>query len=305
MRAVMSLLWMTLVWTCSIGHSAIAQETDVASVVADGAELKRLGDGFKFTEGPTADEAGNVYFTDQPNDRIVLWNAATGELADWLSPCGRSNGLFWVAPDRLIACADQNNELWSIDVESKSHEVLVSQFEERRFSGPNDCWVDSDGTVYFTDPLYKRPYWKQTIPQDNPRGVYRLAKNGVVTRVAGDLIQPNGIIGDAKNRHLFVADIGDKKTYRYSIAADGRLTDRKLFCESGSDGMTMDDQRNLYLTGSEGVMVYDREGNRTETISVPQGWTANVTFAGAKFDRLFITAGDSVFAIRMSVTGLR
>ncbi|WP_168565488.1 SMP-30/gluconolactonase/LRE family protein [Crateriforma spongiae] len=282
-----------------------AQETQSDSVVAEGATLKLIGDGYKFTEGPTADDAGNVYFTDQPNDRIVRWDAKTGELSDWLSPCGRSNGLYFVAPQSLIACADENNELWRIDLKTKEHELLVGQFENRRFSGPNDCWVDQDGAIYFTDPLYKRPYWKHSIADDHPRGVYRLSTDGSITQVASDLVQPNGIIGDAEKRHLYVADIGDKKMYRYVINPDGKLTERELFCASGSDGVTLDVDRNLYLTGREGVMVFDKTGKRIDTIAVPKGWTANVTFAGPKFDQLFITAGDSVFTIPMATTGLR
>jgi gluconolactonase len=275
------------------------------SVVQSGATLKLVGDTYKFTEGPIADDDGNVYFTDQPNDRIVRYDAATGELSDWMSPCGRSNGLDFVAPGKLIACADANNELWSINLEDQSHTVLVGGFDGRRFGGPNDCWVDADGSIYFTDPLYKRPYWKHEIPADNPRGVYRLSEDGTLTQVANDLVQPNGIIGDAENRQLWIADIGDKKTYRYDIAEDGSLTNRKLFCEMGSDGMTLDQERNLYLTGGDGVTVFDPDGNQLETIAVPKRWTANVTFGGKGHRELFITAQDSVFTIPMRVSGLR
>ena len=273
-------------------------------VIAEDAKLITVGDGYKFTEGPTADSDGNVYFTDQPNDRIVRYDFASGELSDWLSPCGRSNGLYFVAPDRIIACADAGNQLWSINRSDKSHDVLVAKTEGRRFNGPNDCWVDDQGAIYFTDPLYKRPYWTQVIPGDSPRGVYRLSPDGKLTKVAGDLKQPNGIIGDDKNNTLYVADIGAKKTYKYPINEDGSLGERTLFCESGSDGMTIDENRNLYLTGGKGVTVYDPSGKRIETISVPKKWTANVTFAGPNNSHLFITAGDSVFTIRTAISGL-
>ncbi|KLU03099.1 Gluconolactonase [Rhodopirellula islandica] len=267
--------------------------------------MKLVGDSYQFTEGPIADDDGNVYFTDQPNDRIVRYDAATGQLADWMSPCGRSNGLDFIAPNQLIACADANNELWSIDLRDQSHKVLIDSVDGRRFGGPNDCWVDTNGAIYFTDPLYKRPYWKHEIPADNPRGVYRLSKEGTLTQVADDLVQPNGIIGDPENRQLWIADIGDKKTYRYDIAEDGSLANRKLFCEMGSDGMTLDQEGNLYLTGGAGVTVFDAGGNQLETIAVPKGWTANVTFGGKGHQELFITAQDSVYTIPMRVSGLR
>ncbi|WDQ15408.1 SMP-30/gluconolactonase/LRE family protein [Rhodopirellula sp. P2] len=275
------------------------------SVVQTDATLKLVGDSYKFTEGPIADDDGNVYFTDQPNDRIVRYDAATGQLTDWMSPCGRSNGLDFIAPNQLIACADANNELWSIDLRDQSHKVLIDSVDGRRFGGPNDCWVDADGAIYFTDPLYQRPYWNHKIPADNPRGVYRLSKDGKLTQVADDLVQPNGIIGDPENRQLWIADIGDKKTYRYDIAEDGTLANRKLFCEMGSDGMTLDQERNLYLTGGAGVTVFDAGGNKLETIAVPKGWTANVTFGGTGHQELFITAQDSVYTLPMRVSGLR
>ncbi|TWU55354.1 SMP-30/gluconolactonase/LRE family protein [Rubripirellula reticaptiva] len=284
--------------------SVFLHAQEVANIVASDAKVELVGNGYSFTEGPNADADGNVYFTDQPNDQIVFYDFATGKTSTWMQPAGRSNGLYFVAPHTLIACADGNNELWTIDVNTKQPKVLIDQVDGRRFGGPNDCWVDSDGSIYFTDPLYKRPYWTHTIPDDNPRGVYRLSTDGTLTRIADDLVQPNGIIGDVKNRTLYVADIGDKKTYRYDIAEDGSLTNRKLFCQSGSDGMTIDVERRIYLTGSDGVTVYAPSGEKVATIPVPRGWTANVTFAGPENKHLFITAQDSVFTIKTTTQGL-
>ncbi len=277
---------------------------EASRIISGSEELKLVGEGYKFTEGPTADADGNIYFTDQPNDQIVFYDFATRKASTWLQPSGRSNGLYFVAPQTLIACADGNNELWSIDIKSKDHKVLLDEVENRRFGGPNDCWVDADGSIYFTDPLYKRPYWTHSLPDDHPRGVYRLSADGELTRLASDLVQPNGIIGDAKNRTLYIADIGDKKTYRYKIAEDGSLGDRQLFCEFGSDGMTIDVERRIYLTGGKGVTVFEPSGEQVDTIPVPKGWTANVTFAGPDNSHLFITAGDSVFTIQTTTKGL-
>ncbi len=296
----MNRLLQLLLFPCLMTVPSLA----VADVTAPGAQLKLVGDGYQFTEGPTADEAGNVYFTDQPNDRIIHFDFGSGKATTWMQPSGRSNGLFFVAPDRMIACADANNELWSIDIQTKEHKVLAGGFGGRRLGGPNDCWVDRDGSIYFTDPLYKRPYWTQTFADDHPRGVYRLSPTGTITQVLDDLKQPNGIVGDAGKRLLFVADINAKRTYRYRIAEDGSLVDKQQFCESGSDGMTLDQQGNLYLTGNKGVTVYDRNGKMIQVIPVPRGWTANVTFAGPENRHLFITAGDAVFVIEMNVAGV-
>ncbi len=274
-----------------------------AQIVAPGATLKLISDDFKFTEGPTSDERGNVFFTDQPNNRILYYDFKTDKVTTWLQPSGRSNGLFYIDNEQMIACADERNELWRINIQTKEFEILAKSFEDQSFGGPNDCWVDNDGSVYFTDPLYQRPYWTQTISNDHPRAVYRLSPSGSLSQVATDLTQPNGIIGDQQQRILYVADINANRTYRYRIDKDGQLAKKTLFCEFGSDGMTIDTDGNVYLTGGRGVMVFDQEGNQITTIAVPRRWTANVTFAGPARQSLFITAGDAVFKIKTLVQG--
>lgn len=272
------------------------------TVVADNAELQLLSDEYNFTEGPAVDKAGNVYFTDQPNDRILRYGI-DGKLETWLQPAGRSNGLFFDG-DNIIACADGKNELWVIRPD-KTHQVLLSSFDNKLFNGPNDVWVAGDGSYYFTDPFYKRPYWERASSQPElPKRVYRFdAKSKQVTVAADEFVQPNGIVGDAKRGILYVADIGDKKTYQFKIAKDGTLSNRKLFCKSGSDGMTLDQDGNLYLTG-KGVLVISPSGELREQIHVPEGWTANVCFGGANRDVLFITASDSLYSLKMKTRGL-
>jgi gluconolactonase len=282
--------------------SCIAQDA-AAAVTADGAELKLLSAEYKFTEGPAVDANGNVYFTDQPNDRIVRWSI-DGTLETWLQPCGRSNGLYFDHKANLIACADNKNELWKI-APDKAHQVLTSGFEGKLFNGPNDVWVAGDGSLYFTDPFYKRPYWTRTEDKQLPPRVYHMSADYQQVKVAADEFrQPNGIVGDASKRLLYVADVGASKTYRFTIANDGTLTDRQLFCEMGSDGMTIDSQGNLYLTG-KGVTVFNSSGKRIQVISVPENWTANVCFGGADRKTLFITASDSVYTQAMQVAGLK
>ena len=283
-------------------------QTATTSILADGAELKEVVTGLKFTEGPTADASGNVYFTDQPNDQILYYDFTTGKAETWMQPSGRSNGLYFDATNqdtpRLIACADEKNELWAINLKTRSHQVLAKEFDGRAMGGPNDCWVDGDGSIFFTDPLYQRPWWPNKMAEDHPRSVFHMTIDGKVRQVAADLTQPNGIIGDAERRELYVADIDAKTIYRYSIAQDGALTNKTVFCEMASDGLTIDENRNLYLTNGQGVTVFKTDGEPIENIKIPKGWTANVTFAGPENKHLFITASDSVYVIEMNVAGL-
>jgi len=282
----------------ALGGTAFGAE----SVVAPGAKLEKLAGDFKFTEGPTADAEGNVYFTDQPNDRILKWDVAAGKLTTFLQPCGRSNGMHFDAKGGLIACADENNQLWSIDPAGKPA-VLVKDFNGKLLNGPNDLWIRPDGGLYFTDPFYKRPWWKRGPMEQDGQHVYFLPPDrSAPKRVTDDLKQPNGITGTPDGKTLYVADIGAKKTYAYDIQADGTLAGKRLFCEEGSDGVTIDAEGNLYLTG-KGVLVYDKAGKKVETIEVPEGWTANACFGGKDRQTLFITASKGFYAIKMRVKG--
>lgn len=280
-----------------------------ASIIAPDAKPQKVSAAYMFTEGPAADPEGNVYFTDQPNDRIVKWSAADGTFSDFLKPAGRSNGLCLDHDGQhLLACADERNELWSIDLKTKEHTTLVKDYRGKLLNGPNDLWVHpTTHAIYFTDPLYARDYWKglrDPKTQQDAEAVYVLPRipNATPTRLVQDLKQPNGVIGTPDGKTLYVADIGAKKTYRYTIQEDGSLTDKQLFCEQGSDGMTLDDQGNLYLTG-KGVTVYDKTGKKIHQIDIREPWTANVCFGGKDHDTLFITASKAVYTLKMTVKG--
>jgi gluconolactonase len=274
---------------------------DEKNPVAPGAKLEKLAGGFEFTEGPANDAEGNIYFTDQPNDRILKWSV-DGKLSTFMEPCGRSNGLCFDKDGHLWACADEKNELWEIDVKTKKKKVLAKEFGGKLLNGPNDVWVDSKRGAYFTDPYYKRPYWKRGPKEQDIEAVYYLSPEGKLSRVDEKCKQPNGIIGTPDDKTLYVADIGDNKTYAYDIQENGTLKNRRLFCELGSDGMTLDAEGNVYLTG-KGVIVFDKTGKKIATIEVPEGWTANVCFGGKDLQTLFITASKSLYSIQMRVKG--
>jgi gluconolactonase len=272
------------------------------SVVAPGARLEKLAGGLDFTEGPTCDAQGNLFFTDQPNDRILKWSVEQ-ELSTFLHPAGRANGMCFDAQGNLIACADEKNELWSIAPDGKVT-VLVGEYGGKRLNGPNDVWVRPDGAHYVTDPFYDRTWWTHHAMEQDGQHVYFLsADRRRLVRVIDDLQKPNGITGTPDGKALYVADIDAGQTYRYDIAPDGRLAGKTLAAEQGSDGMTLDNEGNLYLTGN-GVLVFNKEGRQIDQIPVPnEKWTANVGFGGKDRHTLFITASTGLYAIRMRVKG--
>jgi gluconolactonase len=278
-----------------------AQEDGLSTILKSGATIEKLSGEYSFTEGPAADAAGNVYFTDQPNDRIMKWSTS-GSLTTFMQPSGRSNGMFFDKKGNLWSCADEKNELWCISPDKKIT-VELKNFNGKLFNGPNDLWISDDGSIFFTDPFYKRSWWSHSeMPQDKQCVYYLSPDRKTLKRIADDLTQPNGIIGTPDCKTLFVADIGARKTWSYSIMPDGTLADRKLFCEMGSDGMTIDFEGNLYLTGN-GVTVFDKTGKRLGNIAVPENWTANVCFGGADRKTLFITASKGLYCINTRVKG--
>ena len=283
----------------------MAQNTPPSAILAGSATPRLVARQFKFAEGPAVDKAGNVFFTDQPNDKI--WKYDTdGQLSVFLDKAGRANGLYFDPQGNLLACADEHNQLWSIAPDGQVT-VLVRDVQGHQLNGPNDLWPRPHGGIYFTDPYYQRDYWTRTAPDPGLGGqkLYYLPKGQQQPVVADDQLQkPNGIIGTPDGRQLYVADIEANKTYRYQIAADGRLTNRQLFVAQGSDGMTIDHLGNVYLTG-KGVTVYNAAGQQIQHIDVPAEWTGNVCFGGQDRKTLFITASDAVFILPMRVHGVR
>lgn len=270
-------------------------------VVATDAKLEKLTGDCKFTEGPACDKDGNVYFTDQPNDSILKWSV-DGKLSTFMQPCGRSNGLCFDDKGNLWACADEKNEMWIIDPAGKST-VAFKDYNGKLLNAPNDLWLRPDGGVYFSDPFYKRDYWKRGPTEQDVQAVYFYSpEKKALTRVVADLKQPNGLIGTPDGKILYIADIGANKSYAYDIQADGTLENKRLFCELGSDGMTIDTEGNVYLTG-KGVTVIDKTGKKIEHIEVKEPWTANVCFGGKDKDLLFITASKCLYSLKMKVKG--
>jgi len=272
-----------------------------SKIIAPGEKLQLLASGFAFTEGPACDRDGNIFFTDQPNDCLHEWSV-DGKLSTFMKPCGRANGLCFDAQGDLWACADEKNELWRISPDKKVT-VVVKDYQGKLLNGPNDVWIRPDGGLYFTDPYYHRPYWKRGEKELGEHVYFLAADHKTLTRVVDDMKQPNGIIGTPDGKTLYVADIGARKTWRYSVQPEGTLTDKKLFCEPGSDGMTIDDQGNVYITG-QGVTVFDPSGQKIEHIEVAENWTGNICFGGKDRQTLFITASKGIYGLRMKVKGV-
>ena len=257
---------------------------------------------FKFTEGASVDKKGNVFFTDQPNNKI--WEYDTnGKLSIFLDSAGRSNGMYFDHKGNLITCADEHDQLWSISPKRKI-KVLLTNFNGRLMNGPNDIWIDAKGGIYLTDPYYQRDYWTRTKPDLNGEKVYYLPKGSDQPIIVDSTIKkPNGIVGTPDGKYLYVADIGANKTYKYTINKDATLSNRQLVIRQGADGITIDEEGNIYLCGN-GVTIYNASGKKIGHIPINEPWTANLCFGGKDKNVLFITASTAIYTVKMNVRGV-
>ena len=299
----LSFLLLCLYSVESEGRNKFFQEVINNNIIAKGATVEKVADGFSFTEGPAVDKYGSVYFTDQPNDRILKWSVDDEKLSVFLENTGRANGMYFDNQGNLLTCSDMENEIWKIDMNG-NHVVIVTDYEGKRLNGPNDLWIHPNGGIYFTDPLYQRDYWTRdaAMQQDGQHVYYLSPDTKKPVRVAIDLEQPNGIIGAPDGKRLYVADIKANKTYVYDIQPDASLANKRLFVNLGSDGMTIDNRGNIYLTG-KGVTVFNPQGEQIAQIPIETGWTANVCFGGKDRDILFITASKCLYSLKMNVKG--
>ena len=290
----------TVMWLCGL-TAVCGFAAGLDEVVEPGTKARKLAGGFLFTEGATVDAKGEVFFTDQPNDRIYRWTEKDG-LRVFMEPSGRANGMCFAPDGTLLVCADLRTELWEVQPNG-DRKVIANRFEDKAFNGPNDVWAcPQGGGCYFTDPFYKRSWWQYDSPPQGSRQVYYLPKGKRPVRVTTDLVQPNGIVGTPDGKTLYVADIDAKKGYVYAIQPDGTLADRRVFCEEPSDGMTIDADGRIYLA-NQNVSVYSPKGEKLGVIGIPEGWCGNLCIGGPGKDTLFVTASKGFYAVPLKVKG--
>lgn len=279
----------------ALSSSAFAQTT---SLVAPDASVTLLSDSFTFTEGPAADAAGNVYFSDIPASRIHVWTLA-GELQTFRENTNANNGLFFDSNWQLFGAEGGAGRITRMD-SSGAASVVIDQHSGAPFNSPNDLWIDADGGIYFTDPRYGDE-------SNNPQPgyyVYYLAPGATEAQaIITDLVKPNGVIGTRDGSTLYVADHLGNQTFAYTLSAPGQVNDKRLMAPQGSDGLTLDEAGNLYLTGGRNISVYSADGQLLESIEFPLA-PANMTFGGANRDVLFVTARTSVFTLQMAIKGM-
>jgi gluconolactonase len=275
-----------------VGCTETTRETP--PVIVDDADPEKLGEGFRFTEGPAADADGNVVFSDVPASKRYRWEHGSGSITMVSDETHGGNGQAYDGEGNLLVCQHHRQRVVAIAPDGEVT-VLADSYNGKPFNRPNDLWIAPDGGVYFTDPLYGGG----EKPQGGEHVYYISPDDGSVLRVVDDMDKPNGLVGTPDGRTLYIADEGADRIYRYRIADDGRLTEKALFVERGSDGMAMDAAGNVYAT-DDAVYVYSPAGEQLARIALPHLPT-NLCFAGPDGKLLFITARQAVYGIKTEI----
>ena len=278
------------------------------SPVPEGAEVEEVVTGFRFTEGPYWHPDGFLIFSDIPANTIYRWMPDSTEADVYRRPSGNSNGIAADAEGRLLLAQHGWRRIARVD--SLGREMaLATHYEGKRLNSPNDLAVHSDGAIYFTDPPYGIEEEEEEL---GFYGVYRINPSGDSTLVLADssFIRPNGIVFSPDESVLYVADSQERLVRAFDVDESGALSNRRLFVSvadsmrGSADGMKVDEAGNLYTTGAGGVWVVAPDGTVLSRIAVPQSAT-NLAWGGEDAQTLYITAGSSIYRIRLDVPGLR
>jgi gluconolactonase len=268
------------------------------------AQLKHQATGFGFTEGPVWDPHGFLYVSDETLNKI--FRVYPDGHRETLIELGDPDGNTFDHEFRLLDCASVLRAIIQIDPDGH-YKVLADRYEGKRFNSPNDVVIGPDGAIYFTDPALDLPKGQQ---QEIPfQGVYRLDAQGNVQLLARDMAQPNGLAFSPNGKRLYVDDSERKDIRVYDFLPGGKLANGRLFGreeggphEGVPDGMRVDRDGNLFVTGPLGIWVWDAEGNHLGTIIVPEQ-PANLTWGDADHGTLYLTATTSVYRLRTRVRG--
>jgi gluconolactonase len=282
-----------------------AQSLKFWDLVTRDATLEKVATGFGFTEGPVWDSSGFLYVSDETANKLFRVHVKDGSREEVIA-LGDPDGNTYDQKGRLIDCASVLRAIIEVTQDGK-YKILADKFEGKKFNSPNDVILGPDRALYFTDPTLDLPEGeKQEIPF---QGVYRLDQNGGVHLLTKDLTQPNGLAFSPDGKHFYIDDSKQKNIRVYDVAPDGQLTDGRIFGEEPGgkgegvpDGMKVDVNGNLFVTGPKGIWVWDSAGDHLGTIIMPEQ-PANLTWGEADSGTLYIAATTSLYRLRTKTKG--
>ncbi|MBD3183043.1 SMP-30/gluconolactonase/LRE family protein [Candidatus Poribacteria bacterium] len=282
-----------------------------SDIVPEDSKLERLVTGFEFTEGPVWDTVQKcLFFSDIPGNKIYRWENGKG-LNLFREPSGKSNGLTFDKQRRLVACEHANRRV-SRTEEDGTVITIADSFNGKKLNSPNDVVVKSDGSIYFTDPPYGLTadfgvLGEQELPF---QGVYRLSADGEnLQLLVDDFEKPNGLAFSPDESLLYIDDTDGINIRVFDVNDDGTISNSRAFTEiSGDeegnvDGMKVDSQGNVYVTGPGGIWIFDPDGNKLGRIDIPEV-SANMAWGDDDWKTLYITASTSLYKIQLGIKGI-
>ena len=266
-------------------------------------EPERLATGFQFTEGPVWMADGYLLFSDIPANIMYKWTPESGAEV-WREPSGNSNGLTRNSDDLLLACEHGNRRV-SRTNPAGTVETIAGAYQGKRLNSPNDLVVKSDGVIYFTDP----PYGIQPEEKEQPHnGVYRILTDGSLELMATDFERPNGLAFSPDESILYIDDSYYRHLRAFDVREDGTLENSRIICDmdhpqpGSPDGLKVDEEGHIYVTGATGVWVFEPDGELLGVIAPPER-PANCAWGDEDKKSLYLTAQTSLYRIRTTVAG--
>lgn len=263
-----------------------------------------MGTGFDFTEGPVWDPANFLWVSDEKGNRIVK-----------LYPDGHTETMISVVdPDG--STYDRDHRLWStssglravieLSADGKSFQVIADHYQGKKLNTPNDIVMGPDGAIYFTDPIIDMTHEQQ---QEQPQSVYRIAADHTLTLLTRELLAPNGLAFSPNGKYLYIDDDKSRDIRRYDFHKNGTISGGIVFANMNDpvnrgvpDGMRLDKHGRLFVSGPNGIWVYNSKGRHIGTVQMPHGM-ANLAWGGPGYSTLYITAGHTVYILQTKTHG--
>lgn len=273
------------------------------TLIEDG-NPEQLATGFQFTEGPVWQADGALYFSDIPANRTYRWTAEEGAQV-WTEPTGNANGMTLDREGQLLRCEHSGRRVARVAADG-TPTTVVDRYQGKRLNSPNDIVVKSDGVIYFTDP----PYGIKPEEREQPcNGVYRILPDGTIDLLVDDFDRPNGLAFSPDEAILYIDDSPRRHVRAFDLRSDGTLRNSRIIADmdhpqpGSPDGMKIDIEGNLYVTGATGVWVFEPDGTLLGVIATPER-PANCAWGDADRKSLYLTAQTSLYRIRTKVAGV-
>jgi gluconolactonase len=270
------------------------------------AKLNTVATGFGFTEGPVWDPAGFLWVSDESKNQIVKVYE-DGHIDNMVS-LDDPDGSTYTRDHRLLSTASGLRAIIRLSVDGKSFDVVVDHFQGKKLNTPNDIVIGPDGAIYFTDPIIDMTD-EQKKDQELPPSVYRLGPDNKLTLLTDELKAPNGLAFSPNGKYLYIDDDDNRAIRRYSFR-NGAISNGMDFGDMKDsvnhgvpDGMKLDRKGYLFVSGPNGVWVWNSKGVHIGTVQMPRGM-ANLTWGGPDYSKLYITAGNTVYELPTKTRGI-